>query len=194
MTGLNLLHLLVQNRTAEFHSQLEVLSAEALASGPVRFAVHLEQSLMEGAYNKVLAAAASETDLASTGWFTQRLATTVQDEVAACAQAAYDSLPLSAAQQLLRLDSPAATVAFCAQVCLDGAPCLLISCHCNARGLTVACHSHPRSAAGRFGGTSSTSQAQRPRPSPACQQRSSLAAHWPTPESWSASSKQWQRA
>lgn len=107
MTGLNLLHLLVQNRTAEFHSQLEVLSAEALASGPVRFAVHLEQSLMEGAYNKVLAAAASETDLASTGWFTQRLAKTVQDEVAACAQAAYDSLPLSAAQQLLRLDSPA---------------------------------------------------------------------------------------
>jgi hypothetical protein len=191
MTGLNLLHLLVQNRTAEFHSQLEVLSAEALASGPVRFAVHLEQSLMEGAYNKVLAAAASETDLASTGWFTQRLAKTVQDEVAACAQAAYDSLPLSAAQQLLRLDSPAATVAFCAQVCLDDAPCLLISCQ---QGLTVACHPHPRSAAGRFGGTSSTSQAQRRRPSPAYLQPSSLAAHWPTPESWSASSKHWQRA
>lgn len=119
LTGLNLLRLLVQNRTAEFHTELEVLAPEALASAPVRYAVTLEQSLMEGAYNKVLSSAAAPPD-ANSGWFTQRLAQTVRDEVAACAAAAYDTLPLATAQNLLRLDSAAATTAFCAQA----RPCL----------------------------------------------------------------------
>lgn len=114
LTGLNLLRLLVQNRTAEFHTELEVLTPDALGSAPVKYAVTLEQSLMEGAYNKVLASAAAPPD-ASSGWLTQRLATTVRDEVAACAAAAYDTLPLATAQNLLRLDSAAATTAFCAQ-------------------------------------------------------------------------------
>jgi 26S proteasome regulatory subunit N12 len=120
LTGLNLLRLLVQNRTAEFHTELEVLTPDALASAPVRYAVTLEQSLMEGAYNKVLSSAAAPHD-ATSGWLTQRLAQTVRDEVAACAAAAYDTLPLATAQNLLRLDSAAATTAFCAQARL---PCL----------------------------------------------------------------------
>ncbi|CAL5437847.1 unnamed protein product [Camellia sinensis] len=54
--GLNLLRLLVQNRIAEFHTELELLSASAMENNCIKHAVELEQSFMEGAYNRVLSA------------------------------------------------------------------------------------------------------------------------------------------
>lgn len=54
--GLNLLRLLVQNRIAEFHTELELLSSSALENPCIKHAVELEQSFMEGAYNRVLSA------------------------------------------------------------------------------------------------------------------------------------------
>ncbi|KAG9154499.1 hypothetical protein Leryth_026279 [Lithospermum erythrorhizon] len=51
--GLNLLRLLVQNRIAEFHTELELLSSGALENPCIKHAVELEQSFMEGAYNRV---------------------------------------------------------------------------------------------------------------------------------------------
>ncbi|GFS38080.1 regulatory particle non-ATPase 12A [Actinidia rufa] len=54
--GLNLLRLLVQNRIAEFHTELELLSASSLENPCIKHAVELEQSFMEGAYNRVLSA------------------------------------------------------------------------------------------------------------------------------------------
>ncbi|KAJ1389715.1 Proteasome component [Sesbania bispinosa] len=54
--GLNLLRLLVQNRIAEFHTELELLSSNALENPCIKHAVELEQSFMEGAYNRVLSA------------------------------------------------------------------------------------------------------------------------------------------
>ncbi|OIW18969.1 hypothetical protein TanjilG_09163 [Lupinus angustifolius] len=54
--GLNLLRLLVQNRIAEFHTELELLSSTALDNPCIKHAVELEQSFMEGAYNRVLSA------------------------------------------------------------------------------------------------------------------------------------------
>jgi 26S proteasome regulatory subunit N12 len=54
--GLNLLRLLVQNRIAEFHTELELLPAKALENLCIKHAVELEQSFMEGAYNRVLTA------------------------------------------------------------------------------------------------------------------------------------------
>ena len=54
--GVNLLRLLVQNRIAEFHTELELLSSEALENPCIKYAVELEQSFMEGAYNRVLSA------------------------------------------------------------------------------------------------------------------------------------------
>ena len=113
MLGLNLLRLLVQNRTAEFHTELELLSPAAHASAHVKHAVALEQHIMEGAYNKVLAARAAVPD-ASYAWFMEQLAATVRDEIGACAEAAYATLSLPAAQQLLRLDTPAQTAAYVA--------------------------------------------------------------------------------
>jgi hypothetical protein len=52
LTGLNLLRLLSQNRIAEFHTELELLPPSSLDTPTVRHAVHVEQWLMEGAYNQ----------------------------------------------------------------------------------------------------------------------------------------------
>lgn len=46
----------MQNRIAEFHTELELLSASALENPCIKHAVELEQSFMEGAYNRVLTA------------------------------------------------------------------------------------------------------------------------------------------
>lgn len=54
LTALNLLRLLVANRIAEFHTELEVVPPEVQAAAEVGQVVQLEQWLMEGAYNKVL--------------------------------------------------------------------------------------------------------------------------------------------
>ncbi|CAN0421390.1 unnamed protein product, partial [Discosporangium mesarthrocarpum] len=51
--GLNLLFLLVENRLAEFHSQLELLSDEERENDCVSFPVKLEQYLMVGSYDQV---------------------------------------------------------------------------------------------------------------------------------------------
>lgn len=57
--GLNLLHLLAENRIAEFHTELELVDAEGQSSPFVQHPMHLEQYLMEGSYNKVVSAKAN---------------------------------------------------------------------------------------------------------------------------------------
>ena len=45
----------MQNRIAEIHTELELLlSASSLENPCIKHAVELEQSVMEGAYNRVL--------------------------------------------------------------------------------------------------------------------------------------------
>eukprot|EP00262_Sarcandra_glabra_P005119 TRINITY_DN16442_c0_g1_i1.p1 TRINITY_DN16442_c0_g1~~TRINITY_DN16442_c0_g1_i1.p1 ORF type:complete len:288 (-),score=50.77 TRINITY_DN16442_c0_g1_i1:139-942(-) len=98
--GLNLLRLLVQNRIAEFHTELELLPAKALDNPCIKHGVELEQSFMEGAYNRVLTARQSvphETYV----YFMDLLAKTVRDEIAGCSEKAYDYLSISNAKQIL---------------------------------------------------------------------------------------------
>ncbi|KAK8660297.1 hypothetical protein V6N13_051225 [Hibiscus sabdariffa] len=102
--GLNLLRLLVQNRIAEFHTELELLSATALENPCIKHAVELEQSFMEGAYNRVLSArqtAPHETYV----YFMDLLAKTVRDEIAGCSEKAYDYLSINDARQMLLFPS-----------------------------------------------------------------------------------------
>ncbi|CAI5711880.1 unnamed protein product [Peronospora destructor] len=54
--GTRLLQLLVENRMAEFHNELELLPEQSRQDPNIAFAVKLEQYLMEGTYNKVLEA------------------------------------------------------------------------------------------------------------------------------------------
>ncbi|OMO57154.1 26S proteasome non-ATPase regulatory subunit Rpn12 [Corchorus capsularis] len=102
--GLNLLRLLVQNRIAEFHTELELLSATALEDRCIKHAVELEQSFMEGAYNRVLSArqtAPHETYV----YFMDLLAKTVRDEIAGCSEKAYDYLSINDTRQMLLFSS-----------------------------------------------------------------------------------------
>ncbi|KAL4425703.1 hypothetical protein ABPG75_009719 [Micractinium tetrahymenae] len=111
LTGLNLLRLLVANRIAEFHTELEVVPEEVRAAPEVAHVVQLEQWLMEGAYNKVLAARES----ASSDYyrhFLDQLSSTVRDEVASCSERAYESLSVADAVGLLMLGSEAEVEAY----------------------------------------------------------------------------------
>ncbi|XP_073003239.1 26S proteasome non-ATPase regulatory subunit 8 homolog A-like [Typha latifolia] len=102
--GLNLLRLLVQNRIAEFHTELELLPPKALENPCIKHAVELEQSFMEGAYNRVLSARQSvphETYV----YFMDLLAKTVRDEIAGCSEKAYDYLSTNDAKKILMFSS-----------------------------------------------------------------------------------------
>jgi 26S proteasome regulatory subunit N12 len=102
--GLSLLRLLVQNRIAEFHTELELLSSTALENPCIKHAVELEQSFMEGAYNRVLTArqtAPHETYV----YFMDLLAKTVRDEIAGCSEKAYDYLSINDVRQILLYSS-----------------------------------------------------------------------------------------
>ena len=83
--GLNLLFLLVENRLAEFHSELELLSGADRAAPEIAFPIHLEQSLMVGSYNNVLSA---KTSMPSPHFkfFMDMLVDTVRDAIAECSE------------------------------------------------------------------------------------------------------------
>ncbi|CAN6718512.1 unnamed protein product [Malus baccata var. baccata] len=109
--GLNLLRLLVQNRIAEFHTELELLSSAALENPCIKHAVELEQSFMEGAYNRVLSARQTvphETYV----YFMDLLAKTVRDELAGCSEKAYDFLSIKDARQMLLFPSDRELLAY----------------------------------------------------------------------------------
>jgi len=104
IVGLNLLRLLVQNRIAEFHTELETTSSETLADARVQAVLELERFLMEGAYNKI---AARRTALPDPSYehFMSMLMDTVRNEIASCAQSAYASLSRDEAMRLLGFTS-----------------------------------------------------------------------------------------
>mmetsp|Transcript_11853 Transcript_11853/g.14101 ORF Transcript_11853/g.14101 Transcript_11853/m.14101 type:complete len:267 (+) Transcript_11853:270-1070(+) len=104
--GLNLLRLLVQNRTAEFHTELELISPENQQNVYIKHAIDLEQYLMEGAYNRVISA---HKDMPSETYeyFMDMLMETVRDEMAASCEKAYCSLSIASLKEMLMLGSDA---------------------------------------------------------------------------------------
>lgn len=53
LLGLNLIRLLAQNRISEFHTELELIDPDQLNNPFIIHPIQVEQSLMEGSYNKV---------------------------------------------------------------------------------------------------------------------------------------------
>ncbi|GAB4834604.1 26S proteasome non-ATPase regulatory subunit 8 A [Ancistrocladus abbreviatus] len=102
--GLNLLRLLVQNRIAEFHTELELLPPTALENPCIKHAVELEKSFMEGAYNCVLSARQTVPHDTYV-YFMDLLAKTVRDEIAGCSEKAYDYLSINDARHMLLFSS-----------------------------------------------------------------------------------------
>ncbi|KAL7167769.1 hypothetical protein ACSBR2_038265 [Camellia fascicularis] len=89
-------------RIAEFHTELELLSASAMENNCIEHA--LEQSFMERPYNHVLSARQTvphETYV----YFMDLLAKTVRDEIAECSKKAYNSLSINDAWKILLFSS-----------------------------------------------------------------------------------------
>lgn len=110
--GLYLLYLIVENRLAEFHSELELMTSEERGFPEVAFAIKLEQSLMVGTYNQVLAAKARMPHPELFGFFMTRLLDTVRETIADCSEAAYESLSVDAARELMMFDTQQEFLAF----------------------------------------------------------------------------------
>jgi len=101
LIGLNLLCLLSQNRISDFHTALEQIEPEQLNNNPaIQHPVKLEQSLMEGSYNRVWSSR-SVVPAPEYLFFIDILMDTIRNEIASCSEKAYTSLPLSDAGTLL---------------------------------------------------------------------------------------------
>lgn len=102
--GLNLMHLLVDNRLSEFHAELELLS-EGEASTPfVSFPITLERQLMVGSYDELLNAGSNVPD-PSYSFFMDNLLETVRDSIADCVEVSYKSMKLSDAVTMMKFES-----------------------------------------------------------------------------------------
>jgi len=104
MLGLNLMNLLVENRLAEFHSEVELLSESERASPAVAFPMQIEEHLMMGSYNRVLMARKS-MPAPTFELFMELLADTVRTSIAECAEVSYSQLSVSAAMDMMVFDS-----------------------------------------------------------------------------------------
>ena len=91
--------------------QLELLSEAERSIEAVAFPVRLEQYLMVGAFNQVLAAKGTMPSPCF-AFFMASIVETVRESIAECAAVAYKSLSLASAQQLLMLDSRADVLVF----------------------------------------------------------------------------------
>jgi 26S proteasome regulatory subunit N12 len=105
------MRLIVQNRIAEFHTQLELISPEDQRHPSIDYAVQVEQWLMEGAYNKVLEAGKTQPSEAHKPLL-DKISLTVREEIASCCEKAYARLKLSDAQHLMMFESQSAVKSY----------------------------------------------------------------------------------
>eukprot|EP00697_Spironema_sp_BW2_P013298 gnl/Spiro4/3323_TR1618_c0_g1_i1.p1 gnl/Spiro4/3323_TR1618_c0_g1~~gnl/Spiro4/3323_TR1618_c0_g1_i1.p1 ORF type:complete len:270 (+),score=44.95 gnl/Spiro4/3323_TR1618_c0_g1_i1:70-879(+) len=107
--GLNLLRLLVESRMSEFHTELELIPAADRQNPSIEFPLKLERSLMEGSYQKVMAAQLNGANVPvvaeSFSFFMNVLRDTVREEIADCFDKAYSSLSIASMQEMLMFSS-----------------------------------------------------------------------------------------
>eukprot|EP01028_Stygiella_incarcerata_P013641 TRINITY_DN828_c1_g3_i1.p1 TRINITY_DN828_c1_g3~~TRINITY_DN828_c1_g3_i1.p1 ORF type:complete len:294 (+),score=81.88 TRINITY_DN828_c1_g3_i1:125-883(+) len=102
--GLHLVRLLVQNRVADFHSELERIPEDLFSNAFVQYSIQLEQHLMEGVFHRVWKLrehAPSDVFVVMTDMFVE----TIRGEAAECAESSYQRLPLEYALELLMFSS-----------------------------------------------------------------------------------------
>lgn len=111
--GLNLMRLMAQNRIGEFHTELELVPQDARDDTYIKYALKLENCLMEGSYSKIREEGISAPD-PSFNFFVDELMDTVREEIADCSEKAYASLAADSALRMLSLTSDAKLEEFCA--------------------------------------------------------------------------------
>lgn len=99
--AVHLMLLLSENRLADFHTHLETMPSSLLDNEHIRYVLHVERSLMTGAYSQVLKAKAPD----GYGNFLERLYKTVREDIASCLEASYEYISLEGAKNLLMVDS-----------------------------------------------------------------------------------------
>lgn len=100
LLGLNLLHLLAQGRISDFHMQLELIDPQLIQENIyIKHSVKIEQSLMEGSYNKVWKAR-QDVPAQEYLFFMDMLMQTIRNEIASCSEKSYESLPIQDAISL----------------------------------------------------------------------------------------------
>ncbi|KAK0417311.1 hypothetical protein QR680_012939 [Steinernema hermaphroditum] len=112
MIGLDLMYLLASNRLSDFHMLLEQIDQSLQQTNPfIQTPVKLEQSLMEGAYNKVVL---TEKTIPSPYYavFIRIMMDTVRGEIAVCMEKSFKRLSAKDAAQLLLFSSPQDIVPF----------------------------------------------------------------------------------
>lgn len=115
--GLNLMHLLVDNRLSEFHSELEILTEEEASDKFVSFPINLERQLMVGIYDEVLAAGLHVPD-PSYQFFMDNLLQTVRDSIADCVEVSYKTMEIPDAMTMMKFDTQEALMEY-VQDCRD---------------------------------------------------------------------------
>lgn len=116
LLGLSLLRLLSSNDISQFHTTLETLPADLVASSPyIQHPVNLERWLTEGSYSKVWRAR-KDVPREEYSFFVDELMGTIRREIASCEEKAYDSLPLSDAATLLFFNNMQEVSAFANEV------------------------------------------------------------------------------
>lgn len=100
--GLNLMHLLVDNRLSEFHAELELLTEQEASNPFVSFPINLERQLMVGIYDEVLNVKVPDP---SYQFFVDNLLQTVRDSIADCMEVSYQSMTLADAMVMMKFDT-----------------------------------------------------------------------------------------
>jgi len=97
--GLNLMNLLVDNRLAEFHAELELLTEDESRNVFVTFPINLERQLMVGIYDEVLNVTVPHP---SYQFFVDNLLQTVRDSIAECVEVSYKTMKISDAMTMMK--------------------------------------------------------------------------------------------
>jgi 26S proteasome regulatory subunit N12 len=100
--GLNLMHLLVDNRLSEFHAELELLTEEEAIHPFVNFPINLERQLMVGIYDEVLNVSVPDS---SYQFFVDNLLQTVRDSIADCVEVSYKVMKIKDAMTMMKCET-----------------------------------------------------------------------------------------
>ena len=100
LLALNLLRLLAQDKLAEFHRELDLLTLEEKTNVYIKYPISMEQYLMEGWYNKVFFSKINVPSPRFT-FFMDILLHTTRKEIADCIEASHECLPMNKVKQML---------------------------------------------------------------------------------------------
>lgn len=111
LIGLYLLYLIYKNRTADYYTELELLTLEEQKNPFISIAVALEQHFVDGNYYKILNTKQT-VPLPIYNYFLDRMVDTIRHEAARSAEKAYKNLRVEDAYKVFLLKSQGEIEAF----------------------------------------------------------------------------------